>query len=201
MKIRPGGYYEVLKLAYPIVISMVSRTVMTFVDTAMVGRLGTSQMAAVGLAGITTWTILSFFSGLLTCINTFVAQHHGANQPRMVAIITWQGLYLAFGSYLLLILVSQFSPYLFALMKPSLEVQQFGTAYIQIRLFGGIGTLIYFAMSSYFRGIGDTRTPMWIEIFANLTNMTFDYLLIFGKFGFPRMEVKERLLLQLFPEF
>ena len=75
MKIRPGGYYEVLKLAYPIVISMVSRTVMTFVDTAMVGRLGTSQMAAVGLAGITTWTILSFFSGLLTCINTFVARY------------------------------------------------------------------------------------------------------------------------------
>ena len=190
MKIRPGGYYEVLKLAYPIVISMVSRTVMTFVDTAMVGRLGTSQMAAVGLAGITTWTILSFFSGLLTCINTFVAQHHGANQPRMVAIITWQGLYLAFGSYLLLILVSQFSSYLFVLMRPSLEVQQFGTTYIQTRLFGGIGTLIYFTMSSYFRGIGDTRTPMWIEIFANLTNMTFDYLLIFGKFGFPRMEVE-----------
>ena len=190
MKIRPGGYYEVLKLAYPIVISMVSRTVMTFVDTAMVGRLGTSQMAAVGLAGIATWTILSFFSGLLTCINTFVAQHHGAKQPRMVAIITWQGLYLAFGSYLLLILVSQFSSYLFVLMRPSLEVQQFGTTYIQTRLFGGIGTLIYFTMSSYFRGIGDTRTPMWIEIFANLTNMTFDYLLIFGKFGFPRMEVE-----------
>ena len=190
MNLRPGGYYEVLKLAYPIVISMVSLTVMTFVDTAMVGRLGTSQMAAVGLAGITTWTILSFFSGLLTCINTFVAQHYGANQPRMVAVITWQGLYIAFGSYLLLILVSQFAPYLFVLMKPSLEVQQLGTTYIQIRLFGGIGPLIYFTMSSYFRGIGDTRTPMWIEIFANLTNMVFDYLLIFGKFGFPRLEVE-----------
>ena len=121
MNLRPGGYYEVLKLAYPIVISMVSLTVMTFVDTAMVGRLGTSQMAAVGLAGITTWTILSFFSGLLTCINTFVAQHYGANQPRMVAVITWQGLYIAFGSYLLLILVSQFAPYLLEQKLADLE--------------------------------------------------------------------------------
>ena len=189
MDLRPGGYREVLGLAYPIVISMVSLTIMTFVDTAMVGKLGTSQMAAVGLAGITTWTILSFFSGLLTCVNTFVAQYHGANQPKMVAIITWQGLYLAFGSYLLLLLISHFTSYIFVLMKPSVEVQRFGITYTRIRLLGGIGPLIYFTISSYFRGIGDTRTPMWIEIFANLTNIAFDYLLIFGKFGFPRLEI------------
>ena len=186
---RFGGYREVLWLAYPIVITMVSRTIMTFVDTAMVGRLGTPQMAAVGLAGILTWTILSFFGGFLTCVDTFVAQHYGADQPKAVAVVTWQGLYLAFGSYLLLLLISRFTPYLFGLMRPSVEVQRFGITYTQIRLYGGIGTLTYFTVSGFLRGIGNTRTPMWVEIFANLTNIVFDYLLIFGKFGFPRLEV------------
>ena len=184
-----GGYREVLWLAYPIVITMVSRTIITFVDTAMVGRLGTFQMAAVGLAGILTWTMFSFFGGFLTCVNTFVAQYHGADQPKIVAIVAWQGLYLAVGSYLLLLLISRFTPYLFALMKPSAEVQQLGIAYAQIRLYGGIGIFISFALSGFLLGIGDTRTPMWIEIIANLTNIIFDYLLIFGNFGFPRLEV------------
>ena len=52
----PGGYREVWLLAYPIVITMLSRTAMMFVDTAMVGRLGATELAAVGLAGILTWT-------------------------------------------------------------------------------------------------------------------------------------------------
>ena len=119
-----GGYSEVLWLAYPIVITMVSRTIITFVDTAMVGRLGTFQMAAVGLAGLLTWTMISFFGGFLTCVNTFVAQHYGADQPKIVAVVAWQGLYLAVGSYLLLLLISRRIPYFFDLMKPSIEVQQ-----------------------------------------------------------------------------
>mgnify|MGYP003327025360 CR=1 FL=1 len=71
----------------------------------MVGPLAIYQMAAVGLAGILTWTVFSFFGGFLTCINTFVAQYHGADQPKMIAIVVWQGLYLAVGSYLLLLLI------------------------------------------------------------------------------------------------
>ena len=184
-----GGYSEVLWLAYPIVITMVSRTIITFVDTAMVGRLGTFQMAAVGLAGILTWTMISFFGGFLTCVNTFVAQHYGADQPKIVAVVAWQGLYLAVGSYLLLLLISRLIPYFFDLMKPSVEVQQLGITYAQIRFYGGLGTFISFALSGFLFGIGDTRTPMWIEIFANLINIVFDYLLIFGNFGFPRLEV------------
>ena len=184
-----GGYREVLWLAYPIVVTMVSRTVITFVDTAMVGQLGIVQMAAVGLAGILTWTVFSFFGGFLTCINTFVAQYHGADQPKMIAIVVWQGLYLAVGSYLLLLLINRFIPCCFELMKPSVEVQQLGVIYAQIRLYGGIFIFISFALSGFLLGIGDTRTPMWIEIIANLTNVVFDYLLIFGHFGFPRLEV------------
>ena len=187
--VSPGGYREVWVLAYPVVITMASRTVMGFVDTAMVGRLGITELAAVGLAGILTWTLYSFFGGLLTSINTFVAQCYGAGDRRGIAVAAWQGLYIALVSYLLVLLISRFTEHAFALLKPSQEIQQLGVVYTRIRLYGGITAFIHFAVSSFLRGIGDTKTPMWIAIIANLINIILDYLLIFGHFGFPRLEV------------
>ena len=185
----PGGYREVWLLAYPAIITMTSRTVTWFVDTVMVGRLGTTELAAVGLAGILTWTLFSFFNGLLVSINTFVAQRYGAGDKRGIAIATWQGLYIALGAYLVILLISQFTGPLFALMKPSPEVQHLGGIYTRIRLYGGITLFISFGVSGFLQGIGDTRTPMRIEVVANLINVILNYLLIFGHFGFPRLEV------------
>ena len=185
----PGGYREVWLLAYPIVIAMISRTAMMFVDSAMVGRLGVTELAAVGLAGTLTWTLLSFFDGFLASINTFVAQRYGAGNRRGVSVAAWQGIYLALGSYLVILLISRFTGPLFALMKPSAEVQRLGSIYAQIRLYGGMPVFISFGIGGFLRGIGDTKTPMRIEIVANLVNIILDYLLIFGKFGFPRLEV------------
>ncbi len=185
----PGGYREVWLLAYPIVITMLSRTAMMFVDSAMVGRLGATELAAVGLAGILTWTLLSFFDGFLASINTFVAQRYGAGDRRGVTVAAWQGIYLALGSYLAILVISQFTGPIFSLMKPSPEVQRLGGIYTQIRLYGGITVFISFGLGGFLRGIGDTKTPMRIEIVANLVNVLLDYLLIFGKFGCPRLEV------------
>ena len=105
----PGGYREVWLLAYPIVITMLSRTAMMFVDSAMVGRLGATELAAVGLAGILTWTLFSFFQGFLGSVNTFVAQRYGAGDRRGITVAAWQGLYLALGSYLIILVISLFT--------------------------------------------------------------------------------------------
>ena len=163
---------------------------MTVVDTAMVGRLGSIEVAAVGLAGILSGTAFAFCFGFLNSVNTYVAQHYGAKEIKTVAIIGWQGLYLAFLSYLLLLIFGYSAPTIFGVMNPSDSVQQLGTKYAQIRLWGGIGIVIVIALSGFMRGVGDTLTPMYIGIIANVINFIFDYLLIFGHFGFPRLEVE-----------
>ena len=147
----PGGYREVWLLAYPIVITMLSRTAMMFVDTAMVGRLGATELAAVGLAGILTWTLFSFFQGFLGSVNTFVAQRYGAGNRHGVTVAAWQGLYLALGSYLIILVMNLFTVPAFALMKPSPEVQRLAIVYTQIRLCGGITVFISFGMASFLR--------------------------------------------------
>ncbi len=187
---NPGGYYEVLKLALPVVVAMLSHTVMWFFDTAMVGRVGTEALAAVGISGIYVWSFLSFFNGTINSVNTFVAQSYGAKRYKEIGGITWQGLYFAVVSYVIVLAAIPSVEFLLGLVGRSPEVYALGVTYAKIRLYSGFFVFITMVVSSFLRGIGNTTTPMLIAIVANIVNTVGDYVLIFGKFGFPRLEVK-----------
>jgi putative MATE family efflux protein len=185
----PGSYRQVWILAYPVIITMLSQTLMWLADTAMVGRLGTAQLGAVGLGGNIIWTFFALFNGLMSSANTFIAQDYGAKRYGHIGKIAWHYIYVAIVSYLVLLaLVPSTGPVL-KLIRPSAEVEGYSSIYIRIRLYSGIGVFTSFALSGFFRGIGNTKTPMRIAIVANSFNVVGNYLLIFGKFGFPRMEV------------
>jgi MATE family multidrug resistance protein len=184
---RKGGYAEVWHLAYPAVLTMISQTVMSFTDAIMVGRLGPSELAGVGLAGTLTWGLYSFFNGLVNGVNTFVAQDYGAKRFKHIGTVTWQGMYFALFSGVLLLILSGYSSTLFRLMGPAADVQAVGSSYLRIRMSGGVFIVIWMCMSAFLRGLGDTRTPLKITVAANLINIFGDYVLIFGKFGFPRL--------------
>ncbi len=79
---RRGGLREVIHLAHPVVLTQLSTTAMGVVDSAMVGRLGATQLAAVGFGAIWMWTIFSLFYGTATGVQTFVSQADGAGHPR-----------------------------------------------------------------------------------------------------------------------
>ena len=187
----PGSYRQVMILAYPIVVSMLSQTFMWLIDTAMVGRIGVSQLGAVGLAGMMTWTFFSFFNGLMSSANTFVAQDHGAKQYDRIGKTVWHYLYIAIASYIILLFLIPFSGLMLKLIGASDKVEEFSAIYMKIRLYSGMGVFISFTMSGFFRGIGNTKTPMFIAIIANLFNVFCNYFLIFGNdtLRIPRLEV------------
>ena len=184
---KKGGYAEVWHIAYPAVLTMISHTVMTFIDAMMVGRLGPTELAAVGLSGTLTWGLFSFFNGVVNGVNTFVAQDYGAKRFDNIGRVTWQGTYFALISGIILILLSRFNVDLMRLLGPADDVQRIGASYLGIRLWGGVFIVMYMCFSAFLRGIGDTRTPLKIVIFINVLNVVGDYVLIFGKFGFPEL--------------
>jgi MATE family multidrug resistance protein len=184
---KKGGYAEVWHIAYPAVLTMISHTVMTFIDAMMVGRLGPTELAAVGLSGTLTWGLFSFFNGVVNGVNTFVAQDYGAKRFDNIGQVTWQGVYFAVISGAILIFLSRFNIELMRLLGPAEDVQRIGASYLGIRLWGGVFIVLYMCFSAFLRGIGDTRTPLKIVIFINVLNVLGDYVLIFGKFGFPRL--------------
>jgi MATE family multidrug resistance protein len=186
----PGGITEVAVLAYPAVLQTLSDTLMQVVDSAIVGRLGVTELGAIGFGGVWMWTMLCAFVGAATGVQTFVAQAFGAGQLKQCGRWAWQGIYA-----LLPIAVLWFASvalafdWLLQLLGPSPELQAMATSYARARLCGAPALVASVAFTSFFRGLGDTRTPLVATVFANLFNACACYTLAFGRFGFPALGV------------
>ena len=181
-----GSVREVLDLAYPVILTQISVTLMQLVDSAMVGRLGTSELGAVGFGGIWMWTTLSLFVGLSTAVQTFVAQDHGAGNAHTTGKWVWQGIYTTLPiTAIAMLVIFWAAPMLIDWVEPSETLRPLAADYIQARSLGGVGLVTAMVLTSFFRGLGDTRTPLYCTIVANLFNAVLDYGLIFGELGFP----------------
>ena len=185
-----GGLREVAGLAWPVIVSQMSSTLMGVVDTAMVGHLGATELAAVGFAHIWTWTLFSVFIGTSSGVQTFVAQHHGAGDEARCGGWVWQALLVvAPAAALVAAGVFAFAPLWLAALGPSAALQEQALEFLPGRLVGLVGTTVAFAWVSFFRGVGDTRTPMLGAVLANLVNVVLAYGLIFGNLGLPQLGV------------
>jgi len=186
-----GGVREVFALALPVVLTQLSATTMGIVDSAMVGRLGPTQLAAVGFASIWLWTIFSLVYGTASGVQTFVSQADGAERQRECGGWAWHGFYTAVpAAVVLAVLLAPAVRPLLALLGPSAELQIAAVDYGLARLPGEIAFAALMVLTSFFRGIGDTRTPLYVTLFANSVNAFLDYGLIFGEFGFPAWGVQ-----------
>jgi MATE family multidrug resistance protein len=185
-----GGLREVSTLAYPVILTQISIVTMQLVDSAMVGRLGSTELAAVGFGGIWMWTFMCFFIGTATSVQTFVSQHHGANEAERCGGWAWQGLYavvpLTAVASIFLLLGGE---YLIGWLRPSEELAPLASDYIRARSLGNVGLAGAVVLSSFFRGIGDTKTPLYATLIANGINAVLDYGLIFGELGLPQLGV------------
>jgi MATE family multidrug resistance protein len=185
-----GGLREVAGLAWPVIVSQMSSTLMGVVDTAMVGRLGASELAAVGFAHIWTWTLFSLFIGSASGVQTFVAQHEGAGDEAGCGAWVWHALAVLVPAAAVVALgVGVSAPFWLALLGPSPALQAAALEFLPGRLLGLVGTTIAFSWASFFRGVGDTRTPMLGAVLANGVNVVLAYGLIFGELGLPRLGV------------
>jgi len=179
-----------ITLAAPVVIAKLSFTAMGIVDTAMVGRLGPTAQAAVGISTTFMFTLYVFGLGLIGVINTFVSQNHGAGRLERCGVVLGHGLRIssAIGAVTLIILLA--SGPLFHWAGLSEGVADQGYAYLAFRLIGLPGVFWYWAYNAYLEGLGETTTPMLISLAANGINIGLDYALIFGLGPIPAMGVQ-----------
>ncbi len=188
--IKGGGLREVIVLALPVVLTQLSTSLMGVVDSAMVGRIGATELAAVGFGGIWLWTLFAILYGTASGVQTFVSQADGAGNTKSSGPWIWQGLFalMPAGIALVVIIAWVLEPAL-ALLGPSVEMRGLTIDYVQARLVGEVGFVAVMVINSFYRGLGDTRTPLYITLFANVVNVVLDYGLIFGKLGLPEWGV------------
>jgi MATE family multidrug resistance protein len=186
-----GGFKEVWQLAYPVVITMASMSLMGVVDTLYMGFVGTAQQGATGLGAVLSWTLMSFFNGTITATNTFVAQLFGAKKHGECGAVVWQAFYFALLSLgVVVLLIIPNIRLMVQAIGSSAEITGYACQYMQVRLAGAVFVFCNFCVVGFLRGIGDTKTPMKVTLFVNALNIGFTYLLVFGKLGLPAMGVQ-----------
>ncbi|HTO55469.1 MAG TPA: MATE family efflux transporter [Myxococcota bacterium] len=181
-----GAVGEVLNLALPVVAATLSETTMQFIDTAMLGHLGTVPLGAAGFAGLWIWTLFVPFTGIAQGVQAFTSRHDGAGEPERCGAWIWQATWLLVPAMTLwMFAVAWLFPLLVALIRPSPELQAAAISYGFARLPGGPAVVMNFIIASFYRGIGDTRTPLLVTLGGVLVHLFFAYGLIFGGFGLP----------------
>ncbi len=186
----PGGIREVLKISTPLLISMGSHVMMQFCDRMFLAWSSPIYLQAAMPAGVLAFTLCCWFMELAGYSNTFVAQYHGAGKPRRCARSTGQGILIALGTWVPMLLL--IGPGTFLIKHsghPPAAIEQ-EIVYYRILMIGSVALPLGAAASSFFTGRGDTLTPMYTHLLANTVNIILDYMLIFGKFGAPEMGIR-----------
>lgn len=182
---------KILGLAIPVFFGMISYTAIMVADTAMVGKLGEVPLASVGFGGMVYFSIFAFLMGGSMAVQIIVARRFGEKNERGVGITLVNSIYL---SLVLGSLLSYFgyiyAPNLMAWIGDDPEVIEVAGVYLSYRFIGTVLFFVGFALRGFFDGIGIVQVGMISSIVAAVTNIFFNWLLIFGNWGFPAMGVK-----------
>jgi multidrug resistance protein, MATE family len=185
----PCGYKAVLKVSLPLVASMVSTTLMLFTDRLFLGWYSTEALAASTPAGLTAFTLMSFFLGVAAYTTTFVAQYTGSGAHRRVGSSLWQGIYFSLLAGALLAGLSFFGEAIFGLAGHPPEIQVLEAVYFRILMLFAVFNVLHNTLASFYSGRGLTVPVMLISLIGAAVNIPLNYILINGYGGFPEMGI------------
>ena len=177
-------------LAIPAVIENFFQTILGFVDTYFVSKIGLAEVSAVGVTNAVLAIYFALFMAIGVAANVRIANFLGANLPEKARHISQQSIVLAaiFG-ILTGIITWIFAEPLLKLMGIEAEVLEAGALYFRIVGIPSIVMSFMFVLSAILRGAGDTKSPMKVSIVINIVNAVLDYVLIFGFLFIPEMGI------------
>lgn len=184
-----SGYREVLQLAWPLFLAQGSTTILQFLDRMFLTWYSAKGLAAAGPSGMLSFTIQALFIGLAGYTAIFVAQYTGAGRPKQAVAVVWQALYLSLLASLLILLLVPVGGYVFRLAGHEPAVQQMERSFFSIFLYGSFVIIGSTALSAYFIGKGMSRIVLHVNLVVVVINAILDYVLIFGRLGFPELGI------------
>lgn len=177
------------QLAAPVMLGMLGHTFVSFIDNIMVGQLGTAELAAVSLGNSFMFIAMSLGIGFSTAITPLIAEADAAENFNEAKSTFKHGLFLCTTLGVLMFLMVFFSKPLLYFMKQPDEVVELAIPYLNLVAFSLIPLIVFQAFKQFSDGMSMTRYPMYATIVANVANVVLNYLLIFGKFGFPELGI------------
>ena len=178
-----------LRLSFPIIIGLLGHTIVGIVDNIMVGKLDPDNLAAVSLGNSFLFIAMSIGIGFSAAITPVVAEADSQNNSDRLRKAFSNGFLLClFLGVFLFIAILICKPLLKLLGQPQIVVD-LAIPYLDIVAFSLIPLLMFQSLKQYSDGLSMTYYSMYATIFANLINILVNYVLIFGKFGFPQLGI------------
>lgn len=185
---------DILKLAMPVVLAMLTQTAINLVDTIMVGRLPSSYsiagQGAIALSLIVLWMFAGFLGAISVGTQAITARRFGENAHFAAGKVLTNSLIIAAITSTVFTAIAYLAmPALFKLLNKNPDVIDFGVSYSRIRILGLFSMVITTSFKSWFDGIGKTHVHMVAALVMNVSNILFNWLLIYGIWIFPKLYV------------
>ncbi len=174
----------IIALAVPAMIENILQTVVGFVDTLFVAKLGLNEVTAVGVANAVLAVYIAIFMAIGVGTSSLIARSIGAGDISKAKSIARQSTIVSAILGLLFGLITFFfSEPLLRLMGAESQILTAGVTYFRIVAIPSIFISLMFTFGSILRAAGDTKTPMKVSLWINIIHIGLDYILIFGMFG------------------
>lgn len=171
----------------PVVISQIGQVSVSLIDNMMVGHVGTSELAAASFANSVFMIGMFFGMGITFGITPLIGSAFSSGKTSEVVIWLKNGIFTHLVAAVGLFLIMTGVYFLLPLMGQTEIVTELARPYYLILCVSYIPFMLFFSVKQFLEGIGNTKIAMYITITANAINVLFNYLLIYGKFGFPEL--------------
>lgn len=178
---------QTIVLAGPLILSQLAQMSISFVDTIMVGRLGSQQLAGVALGGAVFYPAILISLGILMAVSPLVSQGHGAGDQDTVGRTVRQGLWLATLLAVPTCWVMWNGGWLLSWMGQAEPTVLLAEEYLRAIVWGVVPALWFGVLRYFVEGLSRPRVVMIITVAAMALNIAANYVLMYGKLGFPAL--------------
>ena len=180
---------QFFQLAIPLASAQVAQSLTGFFDTIMMGRLGAETLAGGGLASLVFFALVNVVAGIVMAVSPLIAEAYGAGDKKRIEDLARQGLWLSLLlSIPITIALAHFDTVMLRLGQPEAVITLVNT-YLKIILWGFFPAVGFAMLRGVVSGLSHARPVMYIVVSGTLFNIIGNYVLGFGKFGFPRFEL------------
>ncbi|MES2574119.1 MAG: MATE family efflux transporter [Bacteroidota bacterium] len=178
-----------LKLAYPVILGMLGHTLIGIVDNFMVGNLGSTELAAVSLGNSFIFIGMSLGIGFSTAITPLIAEADAENDDKKIRTTFHHGLLLCAFLGIAIFMMIVLSKPIMRLMNQPEAVVDLASPYIDWVAFSLIPMIIFQGYKQFADGLAQTKYSMYAIYLANVVHIFFNYVLIYGVWGFPKLGI------------
>ena len=178
-----------LKLAYPVILGMLGHTLIGVVDNFMVGNLGSTELAAVSLGNSFIFIGMSLGIGFSTAITPLIAEADAEKDNKKIRTTFHHGLLLCTILGIAVFILIVLSKPIMNLMNQPEAVVKLATPYIDWVAFSLIPVVVFQGYKQFADGLSQTKYSMYAIYLANIVHVFFNYVLIYGVFGFPKLGI------------